>query len=149
MNPYRDGIVAPGVRDNDWAHTSYDDMYFARTARVVGRHAQGVAEGAWLAAGRPVYTLAGEPLGEVLATVLDATTGRVAYAVLACRDAAIGAGKLYAIPSHALRYDAGGDCHRVDVTRERLQAAPAFERDRWPPAADDRQWARDVDAYWE
>ncbi len=146
MNPYHDGIIAPGVRDNDWAHTSYDDMFFARTPRVVGRRAH-AAEGARLAAGRPVYTLAGEALGEVLATVLDATTGRVAYAVLACSDAAIGADKLYAIPSHVLRYDAGADCHRVDVTRERLRAAPAFERDRWPGA--DGRWARDVDAYWE
>ena len=29
MNPYRNRITAPGVRDNDWAHAPHDDMRFA------------------------------------------------------------------------------------------------------------------------
>jgi hypothetical protein len=29
MDLYRAGFTPPGVRDNDWAHTPYDDMRFA------------------------------------------------------------------------------------------------------------------------
>lgn len=32
MSLYRDGITAPGLRDNDWAHAPYDDMRLAANA---------------------------------------------------------------------------------------------------------------------
>jgi sporulation protein YlmC with PRC-barrel domain len=35
MSLYRDRITAPGLRDNDWAHTAYDDMRLA--AGTAGR----------------------------------------------------------------------------------------------------------------
>jgi hypothetical protein len=36
MNVHRDRITAPGMRDNDWAHTPDDDTRFAAGARRVG-----------------------------------------------------------------------------------------------------------------
>jgi hypothetical protein len=41
MNPYRERISAPGVRDNDWAHTPYDDMRFAASAAGRGNREPG------------------------------------------------------------------------------------------------------------
>lgn len=36
MNLHRDRITAPGMRDNDWAHTPDDDIWFAASARRAG-----------------------------------------------------------------------------------------------------------------
>jgi hypothetical protein len=33
MNPHGYGIVAPGLRDNDWAHASHDDVWYATQPR--------------------------------------------------------------------------------------------------------------------
>jgi hypothetical protein len=41
MNSNGDRITAPGLRDNDWAHTPYDDMLFATGARAIGNREPG------------------------------------------------------------------------------------------------------------
>jgi sporulation protein YlmC with PRC-barrel domain len=44
MSLYRDGITAPGLRDNDWAHTPYDDMRLATAAGRGFRDSRPLAE---------------------------------------------------------------------------------------------------------
>jgi len=41
MSLYRDRITAPGLRDNDWAHTPYDDMRFAANMSGIGNREPG------------------------------------------------------------------------------------------------------------
>jgi len=50
-----------------------------------------------------VYTAAGVPIGQIARIVLDARTGRVAYAVLRCGDQH--GAPLMEIPQETLRFD--------------------------------------------
>jgi hypothetical protein len=176
MYPFRDGISAPGLRDNDWAHTPYDDMRFAAAGRGIGNREPGSSlrsvddelddartydDAAARTSAATTTTLvsadalagdvrnqAGELLGKVDAIMIDVASGRVAYAVIAS-GGVLGVGeKLYPIPWQALRFDADERCLRIDLARERLRGAPGFERERWP-ALDDAQWTREVRAYYD
>lgn len=92
--------------------------------------------------GERVVNPRGEELGTVEEIMVDVQRGTVAYAVVSCGLPGPGE-KLLAIPWHALRLDAGRHCFVLDVARERLREAPGFDRDHWPPMADDR-WAAAV-----
>ena len=96
--------------------------------------------------GAEVLDARGEPLGRIAHIVIDATRGRIAYAVLA-RGGVFGIGEtLHAIPWSALTFDAQADAFVLDGL-DRLDPARAFDHDRWP-AMEDPAWARAVhDAY--
>lgn len=89
----------------------------------------------------------GEELGILEHIMIDAASGRVAYAVLA-RGGVFGLGaKLFAIPWEALRLDAARQCFVLAVERERLDRARGFDRDRWPAMADPA-WASEIHAHY-
>ena len=95
-----------------------------------------VVEATTLEGSRVVNTL-GEELGEIEAVVLDIASGSIAYAVLLFDDMLGFGGKFFAIPWPALKHDAAGECFVLDATRERLEAAPGFDKDNWPETADE------------
>src|SRR5438034_10935183 len=98
--------------------------------------------------GDSVVNASAEKLGKIEAIMLDVTTGRVAYAVLSFGGfLGIGA-KLFAIPWSALTLDAGPKRFVLDVSKERLEAAPGFDKDHWPTMAD-RTWAAQVHEYYD
>lgn len=93
--------------------------------------------------GDPIVDKDGDELGKLEHIVLDVPRGRIAYAVLG-RGGVFGIGeRLFAVPWSALALDAQRKCFVLDISRERLDRAPGFDRDHWPAMGDPR-WAREV-----
>ena len=98
--------------------------------------------------GDEVVNAAGDDLGKIEAIMLDVKSGRIAYAVLSF-GGFLGLGsKLFAIPWPALTLDATQKRFVLDVSKERLESAPGFDKDHWPSMAD-RAWATDIHAYYD
>ena len=86
--------------------------------------------------GDKVFNLAGEDLGKIEDFMLDMESGRIAYAVLSF-GGVLGVGdKLFAVPPEALVLDEDKRCFVLDASKEDLQQAPGFEKDRWPDFSD-------------
>lgn len=89
----------------------------------------------------------GEDLGKIEDIMLDVPHGRIAYAVLSF-GGFLGMGtKLFAIPWQALKLDPLNHRFVLDVSRERLDNAPGFDKDRWPDWAD-MNWAAGIHKYY-
>ena len=98
--------------------------------------------------GETVKTPAGEVLGKIEAIMLDVRSGRIAYAVLSF-GGFLGVGeKLFAIPWSALTLDTHAKTFMLDVSREKLERAPGFDKDHWPSMADPR-WATELHGYYD
>ncbi|HEY2864442.1 MAG TPA: PRC-barrel domain-containing protein [Casimicrobiaceae bacterium] len=97
--------------------------------------------------GDSVVNAAGESLGKVEAIMLDVTTGRIAYAVLSFGGFLGMGAKLFAIPWGALTLDAREHRFILDVSKEKLQNAEGFDKDRWPSMADSN-WAAEIHSYY-
>ena len=98
--------------------------------------------------GTDVVNPKGDNLGDVKEVVIDPRTGRVAYAVVSFGGFLSMGEKLFAIPFSALDYDAEKNEYVLDVSKERLEAAPGFDADHWP-AMSDEKWNRDVYKYYQ
>jgi len=97
--------------------------------------------------GDDVRNGANEKLGTITDIMIDVPTGRVAYAVMSV-GGVLGVGaKLFAIPWSAMALDTHSKCFRLNVAKERFDAAPGFDRDHWPTMADQR-WAEDVHRFY-
>lgn len=103
--------------------------------------------------GDNVVNAAGDDLGKIEDIMLDTDNGRVGYAVLSF-GGFLGMGdKLFAIPWSALQLDTAEHRFILNVTKERLKAAPGFDKDNWPNMAD-RAWGESIhshyaaDPYW-
>lgn len=97
--------------------------------------------------GDDVVNTQGENLGEIKEIMIDVQSGRVAYAVLSS-GGLLGIGdKLFAIPWSALTLDVNRECFVLDVDKDRLKAAPGFDKDHWPSMAD-VTWANEVHDYY-
>ena len=103
--------------------------------------------------GTPVVDPKGNSLGDIKEIVIDPHTGRVAYAVVSF-GGFLGLGeKLFAIPFSAFEYkvtksDLVASEYVLNVSRERLQAAPGFDADHWPLMRDEK-WHRDLHTYYD
>jgi sporulation protein YlmC with PRC-barrel domain len=85
--------------------------------------------------GDQVKNTAGQDLGELKELMIDMQTGRVAYAVLSF-GGFLGMGdKLFAIPWEALTLNPEQHTFTLNVSKEKLQNAPGFDRDHWPETA--------------
>lgn len=111
-------------------------------------HAHGMCRASKLI-GTDVEDPAGKNLGDVDDVVIDDASGRVAYAVLSF-GGFLGMGdKLFAIPFDSLRANPKDDDKLVlDVSKEKLKAAPGFDKDHWPNMAD-RRWGSEIHRYYE
>lgn len=97
--------------------------------------------------GTDVVNPKSDNLGDVKEVVIDPRTGKIAYAVVSF-GGFLGMGeKLFAIPFNAFEYDFSKSNYVLDVSKERLQAAPGFDADHWPSMADEK-WNRDVYKYY-
>jgi sporulation protein YlmC with PRC-barrel domain len=98
--------------------------------------------------GDKVVNAEGESLGKIEAIMLDVRSGRIAYAVLSF-GGFLGIGsKLFAVPWSALTLDAKQKRFVLNVTKEKLENAEGFDKDRWPSMAD-TAWAVRVHEYYE
>lgn len=99
--------------------------------------------------GTDVEDPAGKNLGDVEDVVIDDATGRVVYTVLSF-GGFLGMGdKLFAIPYDALRANPKDDDKLVlDIAKEKLKAAPGFDKNNWPNMAD-RRWGTEIHRYYD
>jgi hypothetical protein len=87
--------------------------------------------------GTKVYDPKGDHIGSVERLILEKRGGRVAYAVLSF-GGFLGIGHdHYPLPWAKLDYNEELDGFQVDVTKEQVEGAPKYERDR------DYDWNRD------
>jgi len=97
--------------------------------------------------GNDVHNNDGEDLGDIKEIMLDMRSGNVGYAVLAF-GGIFGMGeKLFAVPWQALVLDTENKRFVLNVDKERLRAAPGFDRNHWPNMAD-QVWAREIHDYY-
>lgn len=88
-----------------------------------------------------------ENLGDIKEIMLDVPKGRIAYAVLSFGGLFGMGDKLFAVPWNALRLDTINHCFVLDVTKDRLENAPGFDKDHWPDMAD-QSWQSSVHSYY-
>jgi len=98
--------------------------------------------------GTKVVNPKGDSLGDIKELAIDPRTGRVAYAVVSFGGFLSIGEKLFAIPFSAFAYNAEQNKYVLDVSKERLEAAPGFDSDRWPSMAEE-QWNRDLHKYYD
>ncbi len=78
----------------------------------------------------------GETLGQIEDVMLDPQTGRVEYAVLDF-GGFLGIGdKLFAVPLQAFEIDRTNERFLLNVTKDKLESAPGFDKASWPQTAD-------------
>ena len=98
--------------------------------------------------GETVNSSNGDALGKIEAIMLDVRSGRIAYAVLSF-GGFLGVGeKLFAIPWSALILDTHARSFILDISNEKLERAPGFDKDHWPTMADAR-WAAELHGYYD
>lgn len=78
--------------------------------------------------GTKVFDRAGNGIGTIKSVVIDKVSGRVAYAVAEFGGFAGLGGHEYTIPWATLDYDPEKRGFRTDLTKERLEGAPASSR---------------------
>ncbi len=81
----------------------------------------------------------GEDLGTIKDVMIDINEGCIAYAALSFGGVMGFGDKLFAIPWEALQYNPSDDTFTLDVTKERLENAPGFDKNHWPTTAE-RGW---------
>lgn len=98
--------------------------------------------------GTNVVNLDNQNVGKVEEVVIDVNTGQVAYLVLSF-GGFLGVGeKLYAVPWKALHYDRQLEAYVLNVSRQQIENAPGFEKEVWPPLADEA-WNRRIHDYYD
>lgn len=97
--------------------------------------------------GDQVVNAQGEDLGHIEDLMIDLNSGRISYAVLSF-GGFLGMGdKLFAVPWESLQVDTENKRMIFNVTKERLENAPGFDKNNWPDFAD-RQWGESVYNYY-
>ncbi len=98
--------------------------------------------------GESVINRQNEDLGKIHELVIDATDGRMAYAVLSFGGFLGMGNKLFAMPWRAFKFSCTENKLVLDVDKEKLQAAPGFDSDaKWPDFAD-RTWGATIYNYY-
>ena len=126
-------------------------MYKVATDNASGpdaRHGPGPnLMGAETLVGNDVYNKASEDVGNIKEIMIDMRSGRVSYAVLSF-GGFMGVGeKLFAVPWEALKLDTVNKRFELDVSKERLEGAPGFDKNKWPDIADPA-WVAGIHAYY-
>jgi len=89
--------------------------------------------------GMEVRNRQNQKLGDIRDVMIDLRSGRVPFAIL---SSDVG-NKLVALPPSALKAGVSENRLVLDMDRDRLLAAPSFERSRWPDMAN-KQWSSEV-----
>jgi sporulation protein YlmC with PRC-barrel domain len=105
--------------------------------------------------GEAVENLQQEKLGKIHELVIDASEGRVAYAVLSFGGFMGMGNKLFAMPWKAFEFSSTENKLILNVDKKKLEVAPGFDKDaKWPDFAD-KTWGASIykyygyDPYWK
>jgi sporulation protein YlmC with PRC-barrel domain len=97
--------------------------------------------------GAKVVNPKGESLGDIKEMVIDPRSGRVAYVVVALVRSFVLGEKLFAIPFSAFDFNVTKNQYVLDVSRDRLIAAPGFDPEQWPTMSEEK-WNREISTYY-
>ena len=97
--------------------------------------------------GEAVINRQQETLGKVHELVLEAESGRIAYAVLSFGGFMGMGNKLFALPWKALEFSPTEMKLVLNVDKEKLTNAPGFDKENWPDFAD-RTWGKTIHSYY-
>ncbi|MEQ9439657.1 MAG: PRC-barrel domain-containing protein [Cyclobacteriaceae bacterium] len=98
--------------------------------------------------GTKVLNFNDKKLGSIKDIMIDIESGRIAYAVLSVHDGFLNLdSKYFAIPWQALEFDTKNELVRLDITEERLESSPGFDKDNWPTAPQN-EFINDVYTYY-
>lgn len=98
--------------------------------------------------GNDVYNAENEDLGDIKEIMLDVASGKVAYAVLSF-GGVLGLGeKLFAVPWKVLKLDTENKRFILNVSKDRLNNAPGFDKDDWPDMTD-RTWVDGIQKFYD
>ena len=98
--------------------------------------------------GETVINRQNEDLGKIHELVIDAREGRVVYAVLTFGGFMGMGNKLFAMPWKAFDFATNETKLVLNVDKDKLKAAPGFDKDaKWPDFAD-RTWGGTIHDYY-
>lgn len=98
--------------------------------------------------GAKVFNRQSEHVGKVEEVVVNVLDGNIAYLVITF-GGFLGMGeKLYAVPWKALYYDHALEAYLLNVSKEQIERAPAFEKEAWSHFGDE-SWNRGIHDYYE
>jgi len=97
--------------------------------------------------GDEVRNVEGEDLGNIEELMIDLDSGYLAYAVLSFGGFMGIADKLYAVPFDALTYDFDEKVFIIDIDKQTLENAPAFDKNHWPDMSN-MEWGRNIFNYY-
>lgn len=96
--------------------------------------------------GTNVFNPNGEKLGSIDSLMIDKLSGQVRYAVMEF-GGFLGMGSdVYPLPWESLKYDTDFGGYVVSLSKDQLEAAPRYERDRSPDYSD--AYGRQVNDYY-
>lgn len=88
----------------------------------------------------------GVRLGHIEEILLDVPAGRIAFALLSCSSGERSGDRFCAVPWSALTYDGDNKCFILEMSRERFEQAPSFDKHDWPRMSD-RRWIEELHAH--
>ena len=98
--------------------------------------------------GETVVNRQSENVGKIHELVIDAGKNRVVYAVLSFGGFMVMGNKLFAMPWEAFEFSATENKLILNVDKEKLKAAPGFEKgDKWPDFKD-TLWGESIYNYY-
>ena len=86
--------------------------------------------------GTTVRSTNDESIGEIKDLMIDTESGDVLYAVLSVNTGFLNMGsKYFAIPLEEFQFDTQREEAMLNVTKEKLEQSPGFDKDNWPTSA--------------
>ena len=90
----------------------------------------------------------GEDLGQVQNFMVDLSTGRIPYVVVAFGGTLGLTDKWLAIPFELMGWDTGNKKFILDIPKEKFEKAPGIDKDKWPYEID-LSWLEDVYVFFD
>lgn len=88
--------------------------------------------------GQNIYNLDDENIGSIKDLMIDLDNSKIAYAVISF-GGFMGIGdKLFAMPLKTFQFSDHDDSIRLDISKEKLENAPSFDKDNWPKTNDSK-----------
>lgn len=83
--------------------------------------------------GTKVKNEADETVGHIKDLMIDVNTGEVMYAVLSVDTGFLNLeSKYFAVPLQSMRFDTDRENAVMDISKERLESSPGFDKNDWP-----------------
>jgi sporulation protein YlmC with PRC-barrel domain len=138
---------APGFDKKQWPNWN-DAEYRGKIDRPFGSPAatQGRFKRASELIGGDVKDAAGKDIGDIREIVVNLTDGSARYAVVEFDRGWFKSDKFVAVPMQSLKRTGDRDEFVLARTRAELEAAPSFDKDKWPNL-NDPKYRADVDRY--